>query len=168
VSGQPDVAVGAVTSTVLAAPAGSVAVTVRARRGGVLGAARSARVTVPPAPAPTVPVAPAAPVDAPPFGDLLLTKVDRRNYGLLGFAIDPDTSGPIQVLVTMTGEEPTVVNADFDLAGLEDTHPGYGIRHGFLFLKAGVAPGEKDVCAWALDATGGPSTFLGCRHATIK
>ena len=124
--------------------------------------------TVPPTTTTVPPVQPQAPPNNAPVGQLLLWKVDRRNFGLFGYALDPDTTAPVQVAVVMEGVGTTVVDATFPWDGVEQRHPGYGTRHGFLYLKADVPPGERTVCAYALDAQGGPGTALGCTRITVK
>jgi hypothetical protein len=102
-----------------------------------------------------------------PFGQLLLSNVDRRTYGLVGYAIDPDTDAPIQVLIDVQGVGWSLVTADYRLDGLPGMHPGYGPNHGFVF-RTNVPPGTRNVCAYALGANGGAGNAIGCRRITVK
>ena len=117
------------------------------------------------------PVLPAAPPPPPPdrapFGRQLLSNIDRRTYGVVGYAIDPDTDAPIQVVVDIGGVGRTVLTADYRLDGLPQMHPGYGPNHGFVF-RSPVPPGTRDVCIYALGANGGQGSVLSCQRITVK
>ena len=165
VTGSAPVTVGGdVTSVTRAAPSGSATVTVFPSRAGVAGPSTTTSAVVPDLPPPPPPPPPA---DRAPVGELLMTKVDRRTYGILGYAIDPDTDAPIQVVVDVAGVGPTVVTADYRLDGLPQTYPGYGPNHGFVF-RTSLPPGTRDVCVYALGANGGAGSVIGCQRITVK
>ena len=193
VTGSPTVTVpGTVTSVVRPASPGNVTVTITPSRAGVDGpststtgavptppttttttttiATTTTTTTTPPPPAtPPPPPATPPPPDAPPVGQLLLWKVDRRGFGLFGDAFDPDTTEPITVRVDMDGVGTTYVRADFSWDGSAGRHPGYGTNHGFLYLRGNLPRGTRNVCVTALDSVAdGPSTLLGCTRIVVK
>ncbi len=142
------------------ASAGTYTVTLKVTDNRGASSTTSKSVTVP------SPVTP-PPGDQPPIGQLLITNVDKRSYSILGYAIDPDTDDPIQVLVDIHGVGQTLLTADYTLPGLPQSHPGFGPNHGFLF-NAQLPPGTRDVCVYAIGADGGQNSVIGCNRVTVK
>lgn len=85
-------------------------------------------------------------------------------YGMKGWALDWDTTAPIQVvLVTdgvVTGSPVTAQGA----ASTNATYPGYGDNHGFTlsWLRKSTVKGTHQSCVKALDVAGGADTVVGC------
>ncbi len=79
------------------APPGTYTVTVRPHSpyGAGFGASASTTVTV---------------LNNPPVGRMVLSLTDGRGYGMFGYAIDPETGGPVRMRVTIPG----VVSREFD------------------------------------------------------
>ena len=78
-----------------------------------------------------------------------------------GWALDTDTTGPIDVHVYVGGR-------GFNLGPAAGVRPdlapfGYGSAHGFgTVLDTGLAGGQQ-VCAYAIGAGGGGAALIGCR-----
>ena len=150
-------------SASFAAPSGTIVATVTPIRSGVAGPGVSASVEVPaPVPPPVPP-----PVYAP-VGQLVLHNVDHRNVAMFGWAVDPNTVAPITVVIGIEGVGYFPVAADRDWDQMDQRYPGYGRNHAFVFSAANIAPGNRSMCAFALDTAGGPSTNLGCFRAVVK
>lgn len=123
------------------------------------GAAATIQVTTHPAPA--------SPVGSASGAAVCNTYYCPKNpplFTIRGWAIDWDTTAPIQValiedgtrtLTTMTANSASVTNS---------AYPGYGDSHGFSSwtLTGNPAKGNHTVCAVALNVGGGWNTSLGC------
>lgn len=102
-----------------------------------------------------------------PFGVLDgFTHTAPGSVQLSGWAIDPDTTEPIEVHVyDQTGPTPiplvgtVAAAARSDLASI---YPGWGGAHGLDAVVA-LPAGDRRVCAYAIDRTGpGSTTAMGC------
>ncbi len=82
-----------------------------------------------------------------------------------GWAIDPETSAPINVQVSVDGTVSTV-RADVSRPDVAGKHPGVGSLHGFVTdIDAQSSDGEHNVCVSAVNVGGGSRTTvpLGCK-----
>ncbi|MBO0925293.1 hypothetical protein J1G44_12480 [Cellulomonas sp. zg-ZUI199] len=98
-----------------------------------------------------------------PTGFLDSVTASASDVTVKGWAIDPDTSAPIDVHVYV-GSAGHAVRADAprpDLAGF-----GKGPDHGFS-VTLPAAAGRQEVCVYAINATPGPNRSLGCRTVTV-
>ena len=101
-----------------------------------------------------------------PFGDLNGAFVDINNPGQLtldGWAIDPDTTGPIQVHVYVNGQWGGQGTADSShRPDVDAAFPFYAPNHGFRFNVPGYA--GDTVCAYGINDPGAPgnNALLGC------
>lgn len=103
-----------------------------------------------------------------PFGVLDAVVVGSGALRVSGWAIDPDTVAPANVHVYVDGVGRANVKAGVTRADLGRAFPGYGAAHGFDIPIAGVAPGPRSVCVFAVDAAApGGATSLGCRTVTV-
>lgn len=124
-----------------------------------LGAPRSTVVTL------ADPVVPAAP-NQPPVGEMVLSLTDGRGYGMLGYAIDPETGAPARMRVTIPG----VINREYDWNYTWADMPrftGLNNTQAFVFL-AQLPAGTHTVCLDALDPQGGGWNRLECHTHTVK
>ena len=81
-----------------------------------------------------------------------------------GWALDPDTANPIDVLfATNAGEQR--INASVPRADVAAAYPSAGLGHGFSAALTLMA-GASQVCAYALDATTTARTQIGCITVT--
>jgi len=100
-----------------------------------------------------------------PFGFLESATPTTGGVRVSGWAIDPDTAGPIQVHVYLNGKGFATV-ADRDRADIGAAYPGYGPAHGFdFFIPFGA--GIYNVCAFGINNTGSPNPGLGCKVVEI-
>ncbi|MGI9603658.1 MAG: PQQ-dependent sugar dehydrogenase [Acidimicrobiales bacterium] len=99
----------------------------------------------------------------PPIGH-----VDRavgRNGAITvaGWAIDPNTRGPINVHIYVDGELKKAVRADDPRGDVAAAHPGFGPRHGFQ-TQVRATPGSHQVCVHGINVGRGGNRLLGCRR----
>jgi hypothetical protein len=80
-----------------------------------------------------------------------------------GWALDPDTAGPIDVHVYIDGVG-YVVRADTPRPDLAPYFPGYSTAHGFdAVLHRGTTGGIHSLCVFAINVAGGANSTLQCR-----
>jgi hypothetical protein len=82
-----------------------------------------------------------------------------------GWAIDPDTTAPIKVRVTVDGVAKDVT-ADVARADIGSAYPAYGPNHGFL-TTVSATPGTHQVCVTALNVGAGANTSFDCQQVTV-
>ena len=75
-----------------------------------------------------------------------------------GWAIDPDTTSPIQVMVYVDGQA-IVLDADQPRPDVAAAYPGAGANHGFT-ARLGASAGRHTVCAYGLNIGPGASGLL--------
>ena len=83
-----------------------------------------------------------------------------------GWAIDPDTTSPIFLWVTVDGVG-RHVQAAASRPDVGAAHPAYGDNHGFS-VSIAASPGSHRVCVTAANVSIGKHTSLGCRSATVR
>lgn len=106
--------------------------------------------------------------------DLLSTPIgawDSRSttsssLSVRGWLIDPDTSAPVVVRVSVDGVE-TSATADIDRPDVATAVPGYGSRHGFAVTIPARA-GVHAVCIRATNVGAGADRLIGCRWMTVE
>lgn len=99
-------------------------------------------------------------------GHLDVVSLAERTVTLAGWALDRRTSGPAEVLVTLNGSAATTVLADRPRPDVDGAIVGAGPTRGFE-ASTTVAEGSTEVCAWALEASFGAATALGCRTVSV-
>jgi hypothetical protein len=99
-----------------------------------------------------------------PFGRLEVARGRSGQVELRGWAIDPDTTNPVYVWVTVDGVGRHILAGArrVDVAGV---YPGYGPDHGFATTFA-VTPGTHAICATISNVDAGSHTVLGCPSVT--
>jgi hypothetical protein len=85
-----------------------------------------------------------------------------------GWAIDPDTSDPVDVHLYVDGQGAGAVRADASRPDVGAAIPGYGNGHGFD-TTISVGAGTHEVCAFAINVGpyGDANAVLGCRSVTV-
>ncbi|NMM16448.1 MAG: hypothetical protein HHJ14_04690, partial [Cellulomonas sp.] len=83
-----------------------------------------------------------------------------------GWALEPETSAPIQVEVTVDGTV-SALTADQDRSDIGQLFPSAGSLHGFSGTIS-AAGGRHVVCLRALNVGQGASTVLGCTAVTVR
>jgi len=88
-------------------------------------------------------------------------------YYFSGWAIDYDTTGPLQVQLIGDGTVQSTVTANAARSGLNTSYPGYGDNHGFsLYATKSAVKGNHSFCLRALNVGGGTDTDLYCVNYT--
>ncbi|MEY2590712.1 MAG: hypothetical protein QOJ67_2696 [Acidimicrobiaceae bacterium] len=102
-----------------------------------------------------------------PFGSL--DGVNREVGGLQmrGWAVDPNTTGPLQVQLIVDGTGVATVTADKDRPDIAAAYPSMGPNHGYD-AHISVGGGYHNVCARAVNVGAGGDVTLGCRVVFIS
>lgn len=104
-----------------------------------------------------------------PFGSLDVAVQSGAGLRVAGWVIDPDTSAPIPVQVSVQGQDLRTITADRERPDVAAAYPGRGSAHGFDLTVPDLGPGTRSVCVWANDVgVGGDSRLLGCRTLVIS
>jgi len=83
-----------------------------------------------------------------------------------GWALDPDTTGPIIVQMYVDGTANAMAWANLTRPDIGAVFPDFGPAHGFSFSMA-AAPGSHRVCVYAVNVGAGSSSGLGCATVTV-
>lgn len=100
----------------------------------------------------------------PPIGSYDFATTAPGAVVVGGWALDPDTDGPISVHVYIDGAL-TGVRADRERPDVASIF-GAGSRHGFLATLPTLT-GTHKVCIYAIDYPSGTNPFLGCRSVLV-
>ena len=100
-----------------------------------------------------------------PRGNFEELTATAGTVALKGWALDPDTTAPVSLTVTVGGTKSTVV-ADAVRADVGSAFPGSGDRHGFQASLAAPS-GSQQVCVTAANDGRGGDVSLGCRTVTV-
>jgi SpoIID/LytB domain protein len=84
-----------------------------------------------------------------------------------GWALDPDTTAPIEVHAYVDGGGHNLGPADLSRPDVANAFPGQGDKHGFDKTIPAL-PGTHDVCLYAINVGGGSHGNLGCRQVTVS
>jgi len=91
-----------------------------------------------------------------------------RETMVSGWALDPDTTGPIQIYAFVDGVLTTIGTADRNRPDIAVAYPGFGPGHGFSFAVP-LAAGSHQVCLYAINVGGGTvNPGLGCRQVSTE
>jgi len=98
-----------------------------------------------------------------PSGNLEAVVPGSGSATVSGWALDPDTTAPINVHVYVDGTG-VATTANGLRPDVGDAYPGFGDSHGFSVTVA-LPVGLHQVCAYAIDAPGTPggNVLMGCR-----
>ncbi|MGY4643115.1 hypothetical protein [Cellulomonas sp. URHB0016] len=104
-------------------------------------------------------------VNRAPLGSVDSATVSGTTVTVQGWALDPDTTGPVQVHLYVDGAWGGAVTTD---QARPDVGAAYhaGANQGFTTSFVAGA-GSHSVCAFAIDTTSGPATPLPCRTVTV-
>jgi hypothetical protein len=83
-----------------------------------------------------------------------------------GWAIDPDTTSPIQVHVYVDGRGTPALTANQSRPDVGALYPASGSNHGYTGLIP-ATPGAHSVCAYAINVGAGSNSLLGCTTAVV-
>ncbi|MGY4644148.1 hypothetical protein [Cellulomonas sp. URHB0016] len=107
-----------------------------------------------------------APVDRLPFGNVEALTSKGLTVTFSGWALDPDTAGPIDVHLYVNGAWGGALRTTGVRTDVAAAYPGTGDKHGFSTTFT-AGPGTHNVCAYAINTTSSASTSLGCRTVTV-
>jgi hypothetical protein len=153
----------------------SYTATVKATNTVGVGSASAGTVGVPvaPTPAPTPAPVPAPVPNLPagsPFGSFDVVSGGAGSVSVSGWAIDPESAGPIPVHVyiytSFTDRAGYVLTANQGRADIGAAFPGYGPGHGFSGTVPS-SPGVRIACVFAINVGVGDHTVLGCKFVTV-
>ena len=103
------------------------------------------------------------PTGQAPIGRLDVVVADGASIRVIGWALDPDTRAPIDVMVSVLAK-PVAHRASLPRPDVARAHPAHGPNHGFDVRTPPLSPGPNDVCVWAVNvANGTRDRALGCR-----
>jgi hypothetical protein len=104
-----------------------------------------------------------------PFGSLDVANANVASIDVNGWAIDPDSSDPLDVHVYVDGQIVGVTRSDAVRADVAAAVPGYGAQHGFGARFGPIGGGTHQVCAYAINVGpyGSQNPSLGCRSVTV-
>jgi SpoIID/LytB domain protein len=102
-----------------------------------------------------------------PFGNLEAVTGGAADFSVKGWAIDPETSAPIDVHVYVDDVGVGAVTADRSRSDIAAAYPASGERHGFSATLP-TAPGSHEVCVFAMNVLQGTANpRLGCRTVDV-
>jgi SpoIID/LytB domain protein len=98
-----------------------------------------------------------------PKGAAALASYSGGTATITGWAVDPDTLGPVAVHVYVDGKWSGATSAALDGATQAAAlYPGYGTQHAYSFTLA-LKPGSHQVCTYAINVgQGSTNPLLGC------
>jgi hypothetical protein len=89
-------------------------------------------------------------------------------YSISGWAIDYDTTGPLQVSLELDGAVLETKTANSAYSGLNASYPGYGDNHGYGFYTGkSTVKGTHTLCVRATNVGGGADANLVCSSYTV-
>ncbi|MFC4222936.1 hypothetical protein [Lysinibacter cavernae] len=110
------------------------------------------------------------PRTGPPFGNYESLTRSGLTATAKGWAIDPDTAGPIQIHAYLNGVAGVgtwggQTTANVNRPDVQRVYPEYGAGHGFV-MNIGIRPGTTSVCLYTIDPQAVSNTFLGCKSVS--
>ncbi len=117
----------------------------------------------------TLPTVAAFRAASQPFGVFEVASRGPGGVRVTGWAIDPDTAGPVDVHVYVGTAGTNLGAANRARNDIWDRYPAFGPNHGFDGTTGVTTAGQHNVCAYAINAAGTPggTTPLGCRLVTV-
>ncbi|MSW63698.1 MAG: hypothetical protein F2825_02275, partial [Actinobacteria bacterium] len=85
-----------------------------------------------------------------PYGNVEFLSVDEGAAQITGWAIDPDSSAPVDIHVYVNGALAAYGPANLTRTDVAAAHPGAGSARGFS-MRAGLQPGDNQVCVYAIN-----------------
>lgn len=102
-----------------------------------------------------------------PMGSLDLVQLSPGAQQVQGWALDPDSTAPVQARVIVDGVTMSTITAGSARQDISASFPGYGAAHGFVApLSMGV--GTHTVCVQAVNVGSGSDSLLPCRQVTVR
>jgi SpoIID/LytB domain protein len=101
-----------------------------------------------------------------PFGHVDSVTTAPSTVTAAGWAIDPNTSGPIMVQMYIDGSANALTWANQPRPDVGAAYPAYGPNHGFT-LAMHTTPGLHTVCLFAINTGPGISKQISCHAANV-
>ncbi len=79
-----------------------------------------------------------------------------------GWAIDPDTAGPIELHAYVDGRWGGAFTAVTSRPDVGVAYPGYGNDHGFSIDVPGLVKGANRLCVYGINQGPGANSLIGC------
>lgn len=102
-----------------------------------------------------------------PFG--VVDRVNRAPGGirLVGWALDPDTTSPIEIHVHRGTTPVATATANLARADVGGAFPGFGENHGFDIVVP-LPPGQADLCIFGINVGPGGNAALACGAVVVE
>ncbi|HUP71412.1 MAG TPA: twin-arginine translocation signal domain-containing protein [Acidimicrobiales bacterium] len=100
-------------------------------------------------------------VSSIPIGALDAVQRQGNDVRVIGWALDPDVTRPIEIHVYADGVLLAAIAADRPRADIAAIYPAYGAAHGFDATIA--APQARSICVYAINVDAGTNQLLACR-----
>jgi hypothetical protein len=100
-----------------------------------------------------------------PVGQVENVQTVNGGLGVWGFAVDPNTSGPIDVHMYLDGQFAGAATANQSRSDIGGRFPGYGDSHAFSGWIA-ATPGAHQLCVYAINQPSGNNPAIGCLNVT--
>jgi GH25 family lysozyme M1 (1,4-beta-N-acetylmuramidase) len=108
-------------------------------------------------------------VDNVPFGAFDVADVGDTGIDVRGWAIDPETSAPIDMHVYVDGRFAGTTKANTSRPDVGTAFPGYGNNHGFAHLVPNVTNARHTVCVYAINVgKGWGNPMFGCKSVNPR
>jgi hypothetical protein len=102
-------------------------------------------------------------ISGEPFGSLDSAAMGPGGMWIEGWALDPDTTGPVGVHVYVDGRWGGLGVTDRVRTDVEQVYPWWGANRGYRVL-ASASPGRHTFCAYGINVSSGSTNpLLGCR-----
>ncbi len=105
-------------------------------------------------------------VNANPVGALDAAAAHVGFTSIRGWAIDPNSTDPIQTHVYVDGQLARVLEANDARPDIASAMPGYGADHGY-HTNLTLPSGTHTVCTYGINTGPGTNSTLGCRSVTL-
>ena len=103
-----------------------------------------------------------------PLGNIDSLQGTPLGFQVNGWAIDPDTTDPIDVHLYVDDQYVTAFTADGARPDVGAAYPGYGDSHGFSAQINNISPGPHTVCAYGINTGAGGNNLLGCSTVDVS
>jgi len=100
--------------------------------------------------------------DSGPFGNIDSAYGVTGGLNFAGWAIDPDTTDPINVQISVDGQVMATVLANGTRTDVGATYPDKGSDHGYSGTITGLSDAVHTVCATGINVSFGTNQSLGC------
>lgn len=101
-----------------------------------------------------------------PFGVVDSVSPSPGGLRVEGWAIDPDTTGPVEIHTYIDGRYAGATIANRDRPDVGNAFPGYGAAHGYAAAYP-AGPGRHTVCTYGINVGEGATGLLECKQIQL-